>query len=85
MAQSVQCTLDMLGSFITSINSYMGLMKHYNTYNLRCTIIKNLNNTFLGNILEMSGCSTKLELCKLFGKSELKNAKYENKNIIVIA
>ncbi len=72
MAQSIENTFKLLGNFITSINSYIGLMRHYNTYNLRCKIIKKINNTFLGNILEMSGCTTKLELCKMFGKSELK-------------
>lgn len=72
MAISVENTFNLLGNFITSINSYMGLMRHYSTYNLRCSIIKKINNTFLGNILIMSGCSTKLELYKLFSKIELK-------------
>lgn len=39
-----QLTKEELGKFISSINSYLGIMKHYNTYNQRYKIIfKNMN------------------------------------------
>ena len=53
LAGSLTQLLDNLQAFAASVNSYLGFMRHYNTYNLRMKILKLLDSTFLGEISEI--------------------------------
>lgn len=66
MAQGVRQTLDGLMHFASSVNSYLGFMRHYNTYNLRSKILKLLDNTFLGEISELRPRAEKFAVDKRF-------------------
>ncbi|MBP3346876.1 MAG: RNA-directed DNA polymerase [Alphaproteobacteria bacterium] len=66
MARGVQQTLDGLMHFSASVNSYLGFMRHYNTYNLRSKILKLLDNTFLGEISELRPRAEKFAVDKRF-------------------
>jgi len=46
--------------FISAINSYLGIMRHYNTHKLREKIVKNLDEKILGSIMISEHCE-KLE------------------------
>lgn len=46
LAKGIQPLLDGLAKFSACVNSYIGFMRHYNTYNLRVKILKLLNGTF---------------------------------------
>lgn len=72
MAKSIQNTLGLLQHFTSSINSYIGFMRHYNTYNLRCKITKLLETTFLNNILVQTPDALKITVHKSFTEKELK-------------
>ena len=51
MAEDVEQTFENLEHFTSSVNSYLGFMRHYNTYHLRSHILSILDDTFLGEIL----------------------------------
>jgi len=40
-------------NFISSVNSYFGIMKHFNTYNLRIKIADKYSQSFLGNHIKI--------------------------------
>lgn len=66
LAKGIQPLLDGLAKFSACVNSYIGFMRHYNTYNLRVKILKLLNGTFLGEILELRPRAEKLAIDKRF-------------------
>lgn len=66
MAKSLDNTLETLPYFMSSVNSYLGFMRHYNTYNLRSRILKFLDSTFLGEASELVPHATKFKVNKLF-------------------
>ena len=66
MAQSREKTLEMLPFFGSSINSYIGFMKHYNTYRLRSHILKLLDSTFLSPVIKNVAEAKKLDIDKDF-------------------
>ena len=72
MAQSVGHVLEGVEKFSASVNSYLGFMKHYNTYNLRSKILKLLDGTFLGEISELRPHADKFALDKRFRPAGLK-------------
>lgn len=72
MAQSVGHVLEGVEKFSSSVNSYLGFMKHYNTYNLRSKILKLLDGTFLGEISELRPHADKFALDKRFRPAGLK-------------
>lgn len=72
MAQSLQSTLSGLDAFMACTNSYLGLMRHYNTYRLRSRILEKIDRTFLGEALEFAPNASKLAVNKLFRPLEQK-------------
>lgn len=72
MAQSMRDTLDNLDAFMACANSYLGLMRHYNTYRLRSRILEKIDRTFLGEALEFVPNASKLSVNKLFRPLEQK-------------
>lgn len=66
MAKSVEHTLANLEYFVASVNSYIGYMRHYNTYNLRSKILTLIDNTFLGQISDVRPNADKLAVDKDF-------------------
>ena len=42
--------------FISAVNSYLGIMKHYNTYTLREKIVKNFDEKILGSLVVSQYC-----------------------------
>ncbi len=78
MGQSLSETLSRLDSFISTINSYLGFMRHYNTYNLRCRILGRLQQSFLGEIMEFSPHALKLVIDKQFLKIRQKRRQLRN-------
>lgn len=70
MAQSAGKTLEMLPCFNSSINSYLGLMRHYKTYHLRGHILRLLSSTFLAPALEKVADNSRLKVAKIFMPKE---------------
>ncbi len=68
MAVSLKSTLSKLDSFVSTVNSYLGFMRHYNTYNLRSRILSKIKQSFLGEIVETSPQAVKLSVDKQFLK-----------------
>lgn len=66
MAEDVEQTFENLEHFTSSVNSYLGFMRHYNTYHLRSHILSILDDTFLGEILERQPHAEKLSVEKDF-------------------
>lgn len=66
MARCVENVLGMLPLFVARVNSYLGYMRHYNTYNLRCAILGRLDKTFLGEISELRPHADKFAVNKDF-------------------
>lgn len=66
LAKGLDQLLDGLIKFSSSINSYIGFMRHYNTYNLRVKILKMLDSTFLGEITEIKPHAQKFAVDKRF-------------------
>ena len=66
MAQGVRQALDGLMHFAASVNSYLGFMRHYHTYNLRSKILKLLDSTFLGEVSELRPRAEKFAVDKRF-------------------
>ena len=69
LAQSVEHVLEGIVKFASSINSYIGFMRHYDTYRLRSKILKLLDDTFLGEISELRPHAEKFALDKRFRPS----------------
>lgn len=78
MAQGVDKTFDEIGHFMSSVNSYLGIMRHYNTYRLRRKILNEINNTFLRPILEEDELYEKISLNNMFTPKELKKRQLRN-------
>ena len=74
MARSLKKTLSGLGALMACANSYLGLMRHYNTYRLRCRILDKIDNTFLGEALEFDPHASKLVVNKVFRPLEQKKS-----------
>lgn len=72
MSKSVENTLAALPGFASIVNSYLGIMKHYNTYNLRSHILTMLDNTFLGEVTERDAHAAKLSIDRDFRPAGLK-------------
>lgn len=72
MSRSLQNTLNGLDALMACANSYIGLMRHYNTYRLRCRILDKLDKTFLSEALEFAPNASKLAVNKLFRPLEQK-------------
>lgn len=72
MAQSVKSTLEKLPYLSSCVNSYLGFMRHYNTYNLRSRVLKLLDSSFLGEVMELAPHAKKLCLNKLFSPHKQK-------------
>lgn len=70
MAKSVANTLDTLPKFASSINSYFGIMRHYNTYRLRSGVLNMLDKTFLGEVMNLAPNSEKFAVDNLFSEVE---------------
>jgi len=66
MAHCVENVLNMLPGFVARVNSYLGYMRHYNTYNLRSVILQRLDKTFLGEISELRPHADKFAVNKEF-------------------
>lgn len=66
MGKSVETVLSGLFGFAARVNSYIGMMRHYNTYNLRSKILKMLDNTFLGEVSELKPNAEKFAIDKRF-------------------
>lgn len=66
MGKSVENVLSGIAGFAARVNSYIGMMRHYNTYNLRTRILKILDGTFLGEISELSPKAEKFAVDKRF-------------------
>ena len=66
MAQNISQTLKYLQNFSSCINSYFGLMRNYNTYNLRSKILKLLDSSFLGEVSVFKPHADKFALDKRF-------------------
>ncbi len=69
MAQSVGQVLGNLEKFAAGVNSYIGFMRHYNTYNLRLRILQMLDDTFLGEVSELEPNAAKFAVDKNFCKA----------------
>lgn len=72
MARSIGDTLENLESFTASVNSYLGFMRHYNTYNLRSHVLSKLDESFLSVILERTPHAEKVSIDKAFRPIEQK-------------
>ena len=66
LAKGVRQTLDGLTGFASCVNSYIGFMRHYNTYNLRQKVLKLLDSTFLGEVSELKPRAEKFAVDKRF-------------------
>lgn len=66
LAQGVRQTLDGLTGFAACVNSYIGFMRHYNTYNLRLKILRLLDSSFLGELSELKPHAEKFAVDKRF-------------------
>ena len=75
MANSLKTTLSMLLGFMSSINSYFGFMRHYNTYRLRCRVTQKIKESFLGEIVTFSPHAYQLKIDKCFFPSGQKKRK----------
>lgn len=69
MGKSVEAVLSGLFGFAARVNSYIGMMRHYNTYNLRSKILKMLDSTFLGEVSELKPNAEKFAIDKRFSPS----------------
>ncbi len=74
MSHSLQDTFSGLNKLMACVNSYIGLMRHYNTYRLRCRILQKIDQTFLGEALELDPKASKLVVHKLFRPLEQKKS-----------
>ena len=72
MAQGVGETLKGLEHFISSVNSYLGFMRYYNTYRLRNHILDKIDETHLREINERDEHAYKLSINKMFLPAEQK-------------
>lgn len=72
LAQSMENALNGLMHFVSSVNSYLGFMRHYQTYFLRNHILDKIDQTFLGNITERDPNAEKLVVNKLMFPLEQK-------------
>ena len=72
MAQGVKETLNGVEHFMSSINSYLGFMRHYNTYRLRNHILDKIDETYLREITERDEHAHKLSINKMFFPTEQK-------------
>lgn len=70
MQQSQAKTLEILPYFNSSINSYLGFMRHYQTYNLRGHILSLLGSTFLSPAIDKVTDNSRLKINKLFMPKE---------------
>lgn len=66
MSKSITQTLSGLQHFSSCINSYIGFMRHYDTYNLRSKILRLLDSSFLGEASEQVLHAEKFKLNKIF-------------------
>jgi hypothetical protein len=66
MARNVSDCLAALPSFCSSVNSYLGFMRYYNTYRLRSLILESLKKTFLQPAILQDTASTTLNIDKIF-------------------
>lgn len=66
LAGSLTQLFENLSAFASSINSYLGFMRHYSTYNLRMKILRLLDSTFLGEISEIRPHAEKFSVDKRF-------------------
>ena len=72
LGQKLQNFFDGLEHFCSCVNSYLGLMRHYNTYNLRTRILSRLRESFLGEVMDIDPNSEKLAIDKRFRRVEQK-------------
>ncbi len=84
LLKSVKSFLSGLPSFVSSVNSYLGAMRHYNTYKLRCKILQELDKTTLGIVSELRPDAKKFAVDKRFMPSkqkqfELRRQRYNRK------
>ena len=78
MSQSLESTLCELKHFVCCMNSYFGMLKHYQTYRLRCHILRDLDKTFLSEALAPEYNAQKISLLKYFQPSFLKQRQIRN-------
>lgn len=66
LLKNVKSFLSGLPSLVSTINSYLGAMRHYNTYNLRSKILRELDKTTLGIVSELRPDAKKFAVDKRF-------------------
>ncbi|MBE6458984.1 MAG: hypothetical protein E7010_04145 [Alphaproteobacteria bacterium] len=66
LSKGLRQTLDGLIEFASTVNSYLGFMRHYSTYNLRQKILKKLDSTFLGELSILEPNAKKFAVDKRF-------------------
>ncbi len=71
MARSVRSTLENLEHFAAGVNSYLGFMRHYNTFRLRNHILSLLEQSFLGEVIDVAPRALKMSVNKLFRPAAL--------------
>lgn len=71
LAQSVHSVLEGLDRFVSGVNSYLGFMRHYNTFRLRYHILSLLEQSFLGEVMDMTPRALKMSVNKLFRPTAL--------------
>ena len=72
MSESVSAVLGKIEKFSSCVNSYLGFMRHYNTFRLRSHILSLLNESFLGEVMELLPHAEKFCVNKLFLPPEQK-------------
>lgn len=80
LRERIENKLCELGSFATSINSYLGFMRHYNTYNLRTHILQKLDSTFLGRVSDLDEHARKFVVKKEFKPSKAKQVRLQKQH-----
>lgn len=66
MAESKNKAIAELSALNSSINSYLGFMRHYQSYNLRKHVLAQLSSTFLEPVIDKVSDNSRLKINKLF-------------------
>lgn len=75
MAKSVRSTLEGLEPFAACVNSYIGFMRHYNTFRLRYHILSLLEQSFLGEVIDVAPQAVKISVNKMFRSAAMRRRK----------